>query len=227
MGPPAIRDGAKVIDMDADGNMTVLREGTNGWTCMPGVETARADMCADEMGMQWIMDAWAGKPRPTNTSPGLIYMLNGAVQHSYTDPFDRTSPLIPIGAHWMLIWPFDAEATGLSTVMRDAGTMIMYAGTPYAHLHICGDPWEGNEYHPDSEAVWTMTYRRIRFPAAPPRESRTDVALSLWRATMSCRAPLAAGADRYTAPWRGRSAPCGIAQGCAAFSTSELHPGPA
>ena len=25
-----------------------------------------------------------------NGSPGLIYMLNGAVQHSYTDPFDRT-----------------------------------------------------------------------------------------------------------------------------------------
>lgn len=161
-GPPAIRDGAKVIDMDADRNITVLREGTNGWTCMPGVEIAKADMCADEMGMQWIMDAWAGKPKPTNTSPGLIYMLNGAVQHSYTDPFDRTSPLIPIGPHWMLIWPFDATATGLPTVMRDAGTMIMYAGTPYAHLHICGDPWEGNEYHPDSEAVWTMTYRRGR-----------------------------------------------------------------
>ena len=161
-GPPAIRDGAKVIDMDADGNIIVLREGTNGWTCMPGVEIAKADMCADEMGLQWIMDAWAGKPKPTNTSPGLIYMLNGAVQHSYTDPFDRTSPLIPIGPHWMIIWPFEAEATGLSTVMRDAGTMIMYAGTPYAHLHICGDPWEGNEYHPDSEAVWTMTYHRAR-----------------------------------------------------------------
>ena len=97
------------------------------------------------------MDAWC-----------LIYMLNGAVQHSYTDPHDRTSPLIPIGPHWMILWPFDAEASGLSTVMRDAGTLIMYAGTPYAHLHICGDPWEGNEYHPDSEAVWTMTYRRAR-----------------------------------------------------------------
>jgi hypothetical protein len=60
----------------------------------------------------------------------------------------------------MLIWPFTPERTGLSTVMRDAGTMIMFAGTPYAHLHICGNPWEGNEYHLDSEAVWTMTYRR-------------------------------------------------------------------
>ena len=121
-------------------------------------------MCADEMGMQWFMDIMASKPRPTNTSPGLIYMLNGAVQHSYTDPFDRTSPLIPIGPHWMLIWPFTAEHTGLSTVMRDAGTMIMFAGTPYAHLHICGDPWEGNEYQPTVEAVWTMTYKQQKPP---------------------------------------------------------------
>jgi len=30
-------------------------------------------------------------------------MLNGALQHSYTDPFDRTSPAIPIGPHWMII----------------------------------------------------------------------------------------------------------------------------
>jgi hypothetical protein len=42
-----------------------------------------------------VMDIVAGKPNPTNTSPGLIYMLKGAVQHSYPGAFDRTSPLIP------------------------------------------------------------------------------------------------------------------------------------
>jgi hypothetical protein len=30
-GPPAIREGAKVVEMGADGTVTVLREGTNGW----------------------------------------------------------------------------------------------------------------------------------------------------------------------------------------------------
>ncbi len=40
---------------------------------------------------------------------------------------------------------------------RDAGTMVMYAGTPYAHLHICGSPWDGNEYQPGDRGVWTMT----------------------------------------------------------------------
>jgi hypothetical protein len=160
-GPATIRDGATVADMDERGNMTVLRPGTNEWVCMPGVEIGQADMCADPMGMQWFTDLVVmRKPKPTNTAPGLIYMLNGATQHSYTDPFDTTSPPIPIGPHWMLIWPFDAEASGLSTVMRDAGTMIMFAGTPYAHLHICGDPWAGNEYHPGDKGVWTMTYDR-------------------------------------------------------------------
>src|ERR1700722_12603956 len=165
-GPATIRDGATVADMDDRGNMTVLRPGTNEWVCMPGVEIGQADMCADPMGMQWFTDLMMRKPKPTNTAPGLVYMLNGATQHSYTDPFDRTSPPIPIGPHWMLIWPFDAEASGLSTVMRDAGTMIMFAGTPYAHLHICGDPWAGNEYHPGDKAVWTMTYDQRAEPGS-------------------------------------------------------------
>jgi hypothetical protein len=37
--------------------------------------------------------------------------------------------------------------------MRDAGTMVMFAGTPYAHLHVCGSPWDGNEYHQAIEGV--------------------------------------------------------------------------
>jgi hypothetical protein len=117
-------------------------------------------MCADPMGMVWMKDLMAGKPEPTNTSPGLIYMLNGATQHSFSDPFDRTSPAIPIGPHWMLIWPFDATAAGMGTIMRDGGTMVMFAGTPYAHLHICGSPWDGNEYQPGDRGAWTMTYAR-------------------------------------------------------------------
>ncbi|MFZ0573640.1 MAG: hypothetical protein WA304_12670 [Candidatus Cybelea sp.] len=72
--------------------------------------------------MQWMMDLIARKPKPSNTEPGLIYMLNG--------------------------------------VMRDAGTMVMFAGTPYAHLRVCGSPCDGNEYRPGDRGVWTMTYAR-------------------------------------------------------------------
>ena len=161
-GPSVITKDATVAEMDGLGNMTVLRPGTNAWVCVPRNQNVigAIDMCIDPMGIVWLKDIMARKPKPTNTTPGLIYMLNGATQHSFTDPFDRTSPPIPIGPHWMVLWPFDAKAAGLSTVMRDAGTMVMFAGTPYAHLHICGSPWEGNEYHTDARAVWTMRYER-------------------------------------------------------------------
>jgi len=159
-GPDSITGDATVAEMDAQGEMTVLRPGRNQWVCVPGNENiiGQADMCADPMGMRWILDLTARKPKPSNAEPGLIYMLNGALQHSYTDPFDRTSPAIPIGPHWMIIWPFDASVAGLPTVMRDAGTLVMFAGTPYAHLHVCGSPWDGNEYHRGDRAVWTMKY---------------------------------------------------------------------
>lgn len=161
-GPTVITKDATVAELDLQGNMTVLRPGTNEWVCVPGNQDiiGRTDMCIDPMGMVWLKDLMARKPKPTNAAPGLIYMLNGATQHSYTDPFDTTSPAIPIGPHWMILWPFDAKASGLSTIMRDAGTMVMFAGTPYAHLHICGSPWEGREYHADTSAVWTMRYER-------------------------------------------------------------------
>lgn len=161
-GPSCVTSEATVAELNTDGSMTVLRPGTNEWICIPGDQNivGATDMCADPMGMVWIKDLMAGKPKPTNTSPGLIYMLNGATQHSFTDPFDRTSPAIPIGPHWMLIWPFDAKAAGIGTNMRDGGTMVMFADTPYAHLHICGSPWDGNEYQPGDRGAWTMTYSR-------------------------------------------------------------------
>jgi hypothetical protein len=162
-GPTCVSRDATVAELDAQGNVaTVLRKGTNDWICVPGDQNVvgMVDMCLDPMGMIWMKDIMTRKPKPTNTSPGLIYMLNGAVQHSYTDPFDTTSPGIPIGPHWMLIWPFDAKAVGMGTVMRDGGAMVMFAGTPYAHLHIAGSPWDGNEYHPGDRGVWTMTYGR-------------------------------------------------------------------
>jgi hypothetical protein len=153
--------------MDADGNMVVLRQGTNEWVCFPGDENeiGNVPMCADPMGLQWLNDIAAGKPAPTNTAPGIIYMLCGATQHSNTDPFDRTSPAIPIGPHWMIIWPYDAARDGLPNTVRDAGAWVMFDGTPYAYLHICGTPWAGNEYTPDRVPEWTMRYSA---PAEPP-----------------------------------------------------------
>ena len=109
-GPREITKDATVAEMGAEGKLVILRQGTNEWVCFPGNENeiGNVPMCADAMGLQWMMDIMAKKPKPTNTAPGLIYMLCGATQHSNTDPFDRTSPAIPIG-------PQDRKSTRLNS----------------------------------------------------------------------------------------------------------------
>jgi hypothetical protein len=141
-GPPEVAKSARVVDTDAQGKMTVLREGSNGFTCMPGNPKVIGDppMCADAASMQWAADFKARKPKPTNTVPGITYMLAGATQRSDTDPFDRTSPPIQVGPHWMIMWPFDPAATGLPVKHRKTGAYIMWAGSPYAHVHVMGRP---------------------------------------------------------------------------------------
>jgi hypothetical protein len=51
--PNQISDQATI--MDADG--TILREGSNGWTCFPGVPLITGDkhpMCNDTVWMDWL-----------------------------------------------------------------------------------------------------------------------------------------------------------------------------
>jgi hypothetical protein len=44
--------------------------------CIPSNENivGHVDMCADPMGMRWMMDAMPKKPKPSNTEPGLLYI---------------------------------------------------------------------------------------------------------------------------------------------------------
>src|SRR4030088_910259 len=107
-GPEHVTKDAMVAKMAGDGTMTVRVKGTNEWVCTPGNENkiGQPPMCMNPMGMRWMMDAMQGRPEPTNTAPGMIFMLCGATQRSNTVPSDRTSPAIPIGPHWMITWPF-------------------------------------------------------------------------------------------------------------------------
>jgi len=141
-GPDDIAKLARIIDTDAKGNTVVLREGSNGFTCMPGNPKVIGEppMCVDAASLQWFSDAKAHKPKPTNTVPGITYMLEGATQRSDSDPNDTTSPAITVGPHWMIMWPFDPKTTGLPTTHKPTGAYIMWAGSPYAHVHIMGRP---------------------------------------------------------------------------------------
>jgi hypothetical protein len=141
-GPPDVANSAKIIDTDAQGKTVVLREGSNGFTCMPGnlKVVGQPPMCVDAASLQWFADAKAHKPKPTNSVPGITYMLAGATQRSDSDPNDTTSMPIEVGPHWMIMWAFDPKTTGLPTTHKATGAYIMWAGSPYAHLHVMGLP---------------------------------------------------------------------------------------
>jgi hypothetical protein len=141
-GPSNIIKDATVAEPDGHGGMTVLRQGTNGFTCMPGDPSGvgMPAMGMDKVAVQWNKDFDEHKPKPTTTVPGIEYMLAGATQRSDTDPNDKTSPAIKIGPHWMILWPFDPKTTGLPTTHKPTGVYIMWAGSPYAHIHVMGRP---------------------------------------------------------------------------------------
>ena len=140
--PPEVAEGATVAETDARGNVKILRAGTNGFTCTPGDPggVGKPAMCQDAASRQWDDDLSHHRAKPTNTVPGITYMLAGATQRSDSDPYDTTSKPIAIGPHWMIMWPFDPKATGLPDRHKPTGAYIMWAGTPYAHLHVMGRP---------------------------------------------------------------------------------------
>src|ERR1700743_2760915 len=72
-GPAEIAKSARVVDTDSKGTTVVLRQGNNGFTCMPGNPKVIGDpaMCVDAASLQWLADFKARKPRPTNTVPGI------------------------------------------------------------------------------------------------------------------------------------------------------------
>jgi hypothetical protein len=141
-GPLHVANSARIVGTDAQGKRAILREGSNGFTCRPGNPNVLGHpaSCWNEAARQWTADMAAHKAKPTNAEPGIVYMLGGATQRSVSDSSDQPSPSMTIGPQWMILWPFDPKTTGLSVISKDTGAYIMLAGTPYAHLHIMGQP---------------------------------------------------------------------------------------
>jgi len=142
-GPHSISDHAAVMAADASGKMVQIRAGTNGWTCIPDEPSTPGldPMCIDKNGMEWVSALIAKAPKPKNTAPGLIYMLEGGSDISATDPFaTKTDHYVSSPAHYMIMWPYDAKSTGFATTPKKTGTWIMWAGTPYAHLMVNQTP---------------------------------------------------------------------------------------
>lgn len=130
-GPTFITKNATILDwpQKSGGEYRVLRKGTNGWTCLPGVPGYPHDEpgCFDPVFMQWMKDSLAGR-EPHITTVGIAYMYIGAWVPNKSrngaggDEFH-------VGPHIMIVSPHENQKE-LQSINHDGST-----GMPYvAHL---------------------------------------------------------------------------------------------
>lgn len=141
--PRSIAKDATVLDWPAkEGESpSVLRKGTNEWTCFPDDPSTPANdpMCLDKASMQWA-EAWMTKKEPKLPATGLGYMLQGGGSASNTDPY-ATKPAagekwLKEAPHLMLFPTGKLDPNVYGTDAHSGKPWIMWAGTPYEHLMI-------------------------------------------------------------------------------------------
>lgn len=140
--PASLAHNATVMVADAKGAMKTIRQGTNGWTCIPDdPNTPGPDpMCFDGNAGKWVQAMLGHKP-PPNGTPGVMYMLEGGTDASNTDPY-ATKPTasndwIKTGPHIMIVGSKEMLAGYPSGTKPDTSApYVMWAGTPYAHLMV-------------------------------------------------------------------------------------------
>lgn len=143
--PSSISAHATILDVDAE--WSVLRQGSNGWTCFPGVPLNPGDkhpMCNDEVWMNWLRaardlfngTAWTFEPK----SVGFSYMLRGDALVNNGNPaaapgdegiWDQEGP------HLMMLFPASVDISLLPQDPNAGGPYVMWdnAILPYL-VHV-------------------------------------------------------------------------------------------
>jgi hypothetical protein len=140
--PAAIAHNASIVTADASGNMTVVRKGSNGWTCMPDAPATPGPdpMCMDPNAAKWA-DAWLHHKPPPAGTVGVMYMLEGGTDASNTDPYAQKptadNDWVKTGPHLMVVGSKELLAGYPSSAKPDTSVpYVMWSGTPYAHLMV-------------------------------------------------------------------------------------------
>jgi hypothetical protein len=130
---------AQATIMDSDG--TVLREGSNGWTCMPDTMPGdNAPMCNDAVWMKMMM-AVGSKGEFETDRIGISYMLQGDVGAGvsnatpyHPDP-KNAEDYTETGPHLMIVVPKEM-LKGITDDPSSGGPYVMWGDTPYAHIMV-------------------------------------------------------------------------------------------
>lgn len=136
--PSAVSREATVIDSDG----SVLKQGSNGWTCMPDtMQGDKAPMCNDETWMKMMM-AVMNQAEFEADRIGISYMLQGepagsGVSNStpyHPDP-KNAEDYVETGPHMMIVVPKEM-LKGITDDPSSGGPYVMWGDTQYAHIMI-------------------------------------------------------------------------------------------
>jgi len=141
--PMAVSKDATIMDWPStpDGKLVTLREGTNGWTCLPDTPSSPGPdpMCLDKQWMKWL-NAYMSKTVPAIDGVGIAYMLQPGSYASNSDPFaGKPAPgeqWIKAPPHIMVLTPGKIDPAMFSSDPHSGAHWIMWGGTPYEHLMI-------------------------------------------------------------------------------------------
>jgi hypothetical protein len=136
--PATISMEAAIVDSDG----TVLREGSNGWTCLPDTMPGdHAPMCNDAVWMN-LMGMMMGGAEYVPDRIGISYMLQGepegaGVSNSnpaHPDP-QSADDYVETGPHLMIVVP-RAMLEGITNDPNVGGPYVMWGETPFAHIMV-------------------------------------------------------------------------------------------
>jgi hypothetical protein len=136
---PSMSGPAQIVVWE-DGEMRVLREGTNGWWCVPDNPASPAPdpFCGDANALPWWTALMEGQEAPPEGEVGLLYAGQGVQIASNTDPF-ATEP--PEGQDWITFPPHQGtigraqDVAGMvASANPDTSKPVgVWMDTPYVH----------------------------------------------------------------------------------------------
>ncbi len=136
--PSDIANNATIMDVDG----TILRKGSNGWVCLPGVGLIPGDkhpMCNDAVWMKWMKAASTGAPFSTDVI-GVSYMLAGDAMVNNDNP-SATDPKeggmwVQEGPHLMMLMPNASMMAHLPRNPYAGGPYVMWDKSPLVHVMV-------------------------------------------------------------------------------------------
>lgn len=152
--PHSISGSATILDWPAEegGEMAVLREGSDDWTCFPDMPATPGNdpMCLDQPWLAWAQ-AWMSHGEVNTTQLGFGYMLQGgSTAESNTDPYAQGATMdnewMTEGVPHLMIIVSDADMlAGLPSDPDNGGPWVMWRDTPYVHIMAPMPLYEPNE----------------------------------------------------------------------------------